>query len=65
MFPELANLAHDILAIPISTVASKSAFTTGEKLLIVVDVRSVAAYLRCWFVSMTGHVQKTEMVMLQ
>jgi hypothetical protein len=28
-YPDLANLARDILAIPVSTVASKSAFTVG------------------------------------
>ncbi|KAL6650291.1 hypothetical protein ACP70R_009216 [Stipagrostis hirtigluma subsp. patula] len=32
-YPKLANLARDILAVPISTVASKSAFTIGEKVL--------------------------------
>jgi len=32
-YPGLANLARDILAIPISTVASKSAFSTGEKVV--------------------------------
>jgi hypothetical protein len=28
-YSDLANLARDILAIPVSTVASKSAFTVG------------------------------------
>ncbi|CAO2041571.1 unnamed protein product [Urochloa humidicola] len=32
-YPDLANLARDILAIPLSTVATKSAFTVGEKFL--------------------------------
>jgi len=32
-YPNLANLACDILAIPVSTVATKSAFTMGEKIL--------------------------------
>ncbi|KAL6841052.1 hypothetical protein ACP4OV_029021 [Aristida adscensionis] len=32
-YPDLANLARDILAIPMSTVASKSAFTLREKVL--------------------------------
>lgn len=32
-YPNLANLVRDIFAIPISTVASKSAFTMGEKVL--------------------------------
>jgi hypothetical protein len=32
-YPNLANLARDILAIPISTVPSKSVFTMGEKIV--------------------------------
>jgi hypothetical protein len=32
-YPNLANLARDILVVPISTVASKSAFNTQEKIL--------------------------------
>jgi hypothetical protein len=32
-YPNLANLARDILAIPISTVPSKSVFTMGEKVV--------------------------------
>lgn len=32
-YPNLANLARDILAIPISTVPSKSVFTIGEKVV--------------------------------
>lgn len=32
-YPNLANLARDILAIPISTVPSKSVFTVGEKVV--------------------------------
>ena len=32
-YPNLANLARDILAIPISTVLSKSVFTMGEKIV--------------------------------
>jgi hypothetical protein len=32
-YPDLASLARDILAVPISTVASKSAFNTQEKIL--------------------------------
>ncbi|CAN6371945.1 unnamed protein product [Urochloa humidicola] len=32
-YPSLANMARDILAVPISTVASKSAFNTGGKVL--------------------------------
>jgi hypothetical protein len=32
-YTDLANLARDILAIPISTVGTKSAFTMGEKVL--------------------------------
>ena len=32
-YPDLANLARDILAVPISTVASKSAFSTQGKIL--------------------------------
>ncbi|RLM75277.1 hypothetical protein C2845_PM15G01610 [Panicum miliaceum] len=32
-YPNLANLARDILAIPVSTVATKSAFTIGKKIL--------------------------------
>lgn len=32
-YPNLASLASDILAIPISTVATKSVFTVGKKLL--------------------------------
>lgn len=32
-YPDLANMARDILAVPISTVASKSAFNTQEKIL--------------------------------
>jgi hypothetical protein len=31
--PDLANLARDVLAIPVSTVAIKSVFTVGDKVL--------------------------------
>ncbi|CAK8563417.1 unnamed protein product [Lathyrus sativus] len=32
-YPILANIARDVLAIPISIVASESAFSTGERVL--------------------------------
>lgn len=32
-YPILANIARDVLAIPISTVVSESAFSTGERVL--------------------------------
>ncbi|CAK8575605.1 unnamed protein product [Lathyrus sativus] len=32
-YPILANIARDVLAIPISTVASEAAFSTGERVL--------------------------------
>ena len=32
-YPILSNMARDILAIPISTVASKSAFNTGGRII--------------------------------
>ena len=32
-YPELAQMARDILSVPISTVASESAFSTGGRIL--------------------------------
>ena len=32
-YPELANMARDILSVPVSTVASESAFSTGGRVL--------------------------------
>ncbi|KAH7856311.1 hypothetical protein Vadar_019948 [Vaccinium darrowii] len=32
-YPELAKMVHDILAIPVSTVASESTFSTGRRVL--------------------------------
>lgn len=37
-YPALARMAHDLLAVPASTVASESAFSTGER--VISDYRS-------------------------
>lgn len=33
LYPDLSKMVHDVLAIPIATVASKSAFSTGGRIL--------------------------------
>jgi hypothetical protein len=53
-YPNLANLARDILVVPISTVASKSAFNTQGKILnprrgrLSPDLLEMLVYLHDW-----------------
>uniref|UniRef100_A0A8R7TR25 HAT C-terminal dimerisation domain-containing protein n=1 Tax=Triticum urartu TaxID=4572 RepID=A0A8R7TR25_TRIUA len=63
-YPNLANLARDILAIPISTIPSESVFTVGEK--VVNPRRSMLKpdLLEMLIRSMTGHVHMTKRVLL-
>lgn len=55
-FPILSQLARDVLAIPISTVASESAFSAGGESLILIEVLCRPKLWKVYFVLKIGYV---------